>query len=279
MKLTSTGQIAIDQGAGSSSSAVGFFPRTVITNTTLTDGTGLVAPDSIEIASGIQLEIGSGSELEITGAANGSVLGYLQLGMDNCNLGLTQPIINLSTEGTVDWFSGTLSTTPPLTSGPSPHSKYSGGWILNSFRWDYGGTTCTPGTSSGNIGKTTTAGDDIANGVTTNDQTIARQVAPASIVNGIGYQFKVPVNMQRKVLRMIFGANACDLTVYASFSNGVMSKSQFYRNCFAAGSIPQWLFKAEYWGSPCDMTINVKSSGATANSSEVWFIAAWIALT
>jgi hypothetical protein len=193
---------------------------------------------------------------------------------------LAQPAsVNLSTEGTLDYFFATAFTDVPSSTATAVHSKVAGGWIWKSFAWVYGGNSMSSDSGSAGYGLSTTAPDDIASTVASSSAAYQRMFSLASPSSGWGYSLRVPATNTQRVLRIYHYNFHSVFTVTASLADGSASNATASLDCTAGpfgdgntwGGIIKITFNSMIAG---DLIVKVINASRTSTDPNVIFKAA-----
>lgn len=130
--------------------------------------------------------------------------------------------LNLTTEGTVDWFAPIATGRPKAALTTALHSKAKGGWISDSFEWVHGGkSTSTLTTFAITLAKTTTAADSTASAALSGHNTSAYMGINSASDTGAGFRFRVPAPQGvARTLKVYIGNYSCTVTVTAELLDG-----------------------------------------------------------
>ena len=139
------------------------------------------------------------------------------------NAALPGGTVNFTTEGSIDWFAPTAFLDAPrqLSLSNASNSKKMGGWIRESFDWNWVPEGLNNGTAASQA-RTVNTGDNI-NGATT---LTANTTAPylwsgsTSPSAGWGYTFRVPATNTQRVLRIYTFYFSLNVIVTAHLSDG-----------------------------------------------------------
>lgn len=189
--------------------------------------------------------------------------------------------VNLSTEGTIDWFDIMNNVTNPPPYSSSPHRKVRGeDDIANSFLWFGTSSTTTITAFDSTFPRSTTSGDDTNYSSQLSSYTNAVFIAPTGTQTGHGFRFRVKATRAQRVLRMYCGRNAATITVTGTLTDGttsnlaiaaaggsptVLQLGQKVTITFNAGTEGQWL------------TVDVKCTTMNSNAGNTFFAAATLA--
>ena len=124
------------------------------------------------------------------------------------------PVLNLSAEGTKDWFA------PGGSTSLNYHSKLLGGRILKSFDWVTCGQTLFVQTGSFSISSSTS--DDATNASGLSSATMDQGVyTSSSSMIGFGYRFRVPASSGgTRTLKIYSSVFSAAVTLTARFTDG-----------------------------------------------------------
>jgi len=151
--------------------------------------------------------------------------------------------LNLSTEGTFDWWAPAGVTTLYRVTAPAAlHTKILGGWIVDGYNWLHL-TNSTLFTQASSIQLSTTAGDDTASPLT-NYATDQGLWTASGTLTGFGFAFRVPADTASRTLRIYCACFSAVVTLKARLSDGSVAD-----------------------------TTDTLTSGANANATTQWNIA------
>ena len=149
---------------------------------------------------------------DLVAAAGVSVTPVLTIGA------ITLPgSVNLSTEGTVDWFAPFAATTPPRTQ-TAPHAKALGGQLLQGFDWVQNGNSMfTPGSW---IPFSTNVGDDMTASLTASTSAIGVFTGAGTL---FGFRISVPACALQRTMRIYTAVFSGTMTVTAKLDGTALS--------------------------------------------------------
>ncbi len=202
-----------------------------------------------------RISSGSGDVEELTAANVQTILGNTgSLAIAKTSAPST---LNLTTEGTIDWFANLAATNPRLLNNGVLHAKIAGGYIAKSFEMFSGGATTTTYTTFGTQQptQTTTGTDDCATTALTNNATNGFTAIASATQVGAGFTFRVPALNSSRVLRVYTGNYSCIITVTATLADGSASPAST-TNDQAANTASNQLFTITYKSAqPCDLIV------------------------
>ncbi len=216
---------------------------------------------------------GTGSEtMTGTNFAMGPVTGYPGTGSIAISQSAMPATLNLSTEGTKDWFTcnGQVQNGANIAA-TSLHRKILGGWIASSFCWII--ESGTQFTQAAAMTVSTTTGDDTNAALTTYNTDVGVYKASGT---GEGFCFQVPASTVSKTLRIycslfsgvmtlkvrLSDGSAADATDTVTATAGHQATVQ-WNVVFQSAHDGAWLTIEVYLTTNSGSTPNVKFQGAT----------------
>lgn len=194
---------------------------------------------------------------------------------------ITQSVLdtdpNLSTEGTVDWCAILVSSNPPQqTNTNTVHSKVTGGWIWDSFRWVNAGSTVTIDTPTSNS-RSTNASDSLASTALVASTTVARMIGPTSGTNwGFVFRVPAPAGVQR-VLKVRVAIVETEFEFIASLTDGVTTPSSVFVTTAPNPSNSMIITVTYTANTSCELVFRARNSINIAVGRSIRFCAATLA--
>lgn len=181
--------------------------------------------------------------------------------------------LQISTEGTIDWFYAGVTTLPRAISIGSLHSKQAGGAIALSFDWILAsGTLSTFGSAVPAV--TSTASDD-STGAALSSAATGVDVGKAA-GSGQGWRFRVPASPSTtRILRIYAGAFSGNITVTAAMVGATSVNASFDPGAGASGT-KVWTITFRGEGDLSVTGILTSNEGSTPN---ITFVCATVALS
>lgn len=202
----------------------------------------------------------------------GGVAGALSVSQTNVNASVT---VNLSTEGTKDWFAPGGSTANPPRGSSGMHGRIIGGELLNGFDWVNVQTLQTAGS---NVTISSNAGDDISaplSSVTTaQQQTTGTNSGPTNW----GFRLRCRAGTASRTLKIYVKIGLVDITLTAHLSDGSAADVTSTLSTGNSSTVFVVTFNSATEGEELYVSVLVTGNHATAfNGAYLMFTAATLA--
>lgn len=184
--------------------------------------------------------------------------------------------LNLSTEGTLDWFCLGGSITEPWLATSTTHHEKVNGQMANTFRWVMANSNTQLGTYAGTALPviTTSGSDDTGDPIAglTDGQSI---FDPGALILNYGWTFNAPADEnQQRVLRIYGGVYKGTVSITASLSDNSVTQATNYITDNSSTTYTQWTvtYKAARDGQKLNIAASITGRADTFTSTP--FIAA-----
>jgi hypothetical protein len=185
--------------------------------------------------------------------------------------------LNLSAEGTTDWFTmATEATRQPQKSPGNLHRKILGGWLADNFDWVVAGGTIFSQASS--IALTTTLGDDVGSPVLTAWAIDFGLWTSSAVLTGMGFCFMAPASTIQKTLKIYCSCFSAKITLTCRMSDGsVADTTDTFESAPGAEAKVQWnvVYKSARDGA--HLLVEVQITTNKGSSPNIKFAAATLA--